>query len=61
MRGKSPAIEWAMEERRRVIEEIAALPSDERADVQSNAAMTYLRSRLSKLDILIGALEQGRP
>jgi hypothetical protein len=59
MRIKSPAIEWAVEERRRVIEEIAALPAAASADVQSVAAMTYLRERLGKIDVLITALEQA--
>lgn len=59
MRVKSPAIDWAVEERRRVIEEIGALPDATRANVQSLAAMTYLRDRLAKLDQLITALEQA--
>lgn len=58
MRVKSPAIEWAMDERRRVIEEISALPSESQADVQGNAALTYLRKRLAKIDALITELEQ---
>lgn len=59
MRVRSPAIEWAVEERRRVIDEISALPAGGAADVQTAAAMTYLRARLAKIDVLIAALEQA--
>jgi hypothetical protein len=50
-------MDWAMDERRRLLEEIAVLPSSATADVQKTAALTYLRDRLSKLNVLINALE----
>jgi hypothetical protein len=56
MRFRSPAVEWAMEERRRLIEEISALPSGR--DVQGSVALAYLRTRLAKIDALITELEQ---
>ena len=58
MRIKSAAIDWAMDERRRLLEEISVLPQNA-SNVQTTAALTYLRDRLGKLNVLICALEQG--
>jgi hypothetical protein len=59
MRVRSPTIDWAMDERRRLLEEIAILPSSIEANVQTTAALTYLRDRLGRLNILIAALERN--
>ena len=50
-------MDWAMNERRRLLEEIAVLPPSDTADVQTAAALAYLRDRLNKLNTLINALE----